>query len=121
MMPSALISVLALALCVLIGPSSAAGRSHLVVQDNFEVAEYPNTDFMLDYRLKKLLKSVRKAQAKKSTNYTPRKSYPPLVSWSRQEGIYDSFVHLNFHGNYPAMSLLRNGYLCIAIPMMSSD
>lgn len=56
-----------------------------------------------------ILQDILKAQAQRSTNYFPRKSYPPL-QWSRQKGIFDSFVHLNFHGQAPAMPLLRNVY-----------
>jgi hypothetical protein len=56
-----------------------------------------------------LLSSIRAAQAQKTTEYTPRKAYPPL-QWARQEGVYDSFVHLNFHGELPSRALLRNGY-----------
>jgi hypothetical protein len=65
---------------------------------------------LLERQQRVLLHSIRHSQAKKTVDYEPRKTYPPLKHWARQAGIYDSFVHLNFHGDVPRNSLLRNGH-----------
>ncbi|KAI3662052.1 hypothetical protein MP638_005500 [Amoeboaphelidium occidentale] len=74
----------------------------------------PVLDFLFKQTLKRsmqlLVSSISGSQVNKSTDYTPRYTYPPLISWQRQAGLYDSFVHLNFHGDLPVSALLRNGY-----------
>ncbi|KAI3653490.1 hypothetical protein MP228_001437 [Amoeboaphelidium protococcarum] len=72
--------------------------------------QHGNDDVEIECRrnvMTKLLKTIRASQSTKSTEYRPKLTYPPLISWQRQEGIYDSFVHLNFNGN---LGFLRNVY-----------
>lgn len=57
--------------------------------------------------LESLLKSIRLGQEKQSTEYTPTITYPPLLHWHQQRGIYKSSVHLNFHGD-ESKTALRN-------------
>lgn len=83
----------------------------LQVKENFEndgenLAPSPS----LESVIARLLFAIQNAQAFETVDYAPRNSYPPLKHWYRQRGIYDSFVHLNFHGEFPSRSLLRNGY-----------
>ena len=67
----------------------------------------------IDYKhadLLTILHSIRMQQQLNDTEYAPRKTYPPLFHWSKQKGLYDSFVHVNFHGEFPLMVSLRRGY-----------
>lgn len=102
-------------------PSLAGSSGALVIQTDDVFREPSNQlirspkasnedifDDFLKEKLESLLADIRDSQAKVSKEYKPRKTYPPLISWSRQAGIYDSFVHLNFHGKLPQSALLRN-------------
>ena len=60
-------------------------------------------------KMQTMLTSILSAQAKETRSYWPHKAYPP-IHWFRQRGIFDSFVHLNFHGEFPKMAVLRNAY-----------
>ena len=85
--------------------ASFAVHASPVRQEQYAVRAPSSAD---DYH-QSLLDGVWSAQAKKNTEYFPTYIYPPLI-WQRQRGIFDSFVHMNFHGSYPVQPLLRNLY-----------
>jgi hypothetical protein len=78
--------------------------------ENDENNDFESISPSLESTMARLLYSVQQSQARETVDYAPRNTYPPLLHWYRQRGIYDSFVHLNFHGNWPSRALLRNGY-----------
>jgi len=62
----------------------------------------------LSNRIQDLFTEVWSSRWTRDTDYFPRNSYPPL-QWTTKQGLFPSFVHVNFHGGV-AQGTLRNLY-----------
>ena len=65
----------------------------------------------ITHRIDELYKELQQQQYRHDQSYFPKFSFPPLL-WQQQEGVYESFVHLNFNGE-EAQTLARHKF---AIP-----
>jgi hypothetical protein len=76
---------------------------HVISLNNLTVERHDYVNKMV-----KLYENIKNEQIPTSSDYLPKFMYPP-VTWKKQKGLFDSNVHVNFHGDLP-MKFLRNAY-----------